>query len=53
MSERAYHLISEKVSHLSTEIVGIRRNIYICTPNYPEMNEERVNWLTRNYAHVE
>jgi amidohydrolase len=41
--ERIYHLISEKVSDLSTEIIEIRRNIYM----YPELSgdERRTSQL--------
>lgn len=43
MLERVYQLISEKVSDLSTEIVEIRRNIYM----YPELSgdERRTSQL--------
>ena len=43
MLENIYHLISEKVSHLSTEIVELRRNIYM----YPELSgdERRTSHL--------
>jgi metal-dependent amidase/aminoacylase/carboxypeptidase family protein len=43
MLERVYQLISEKVSHISTEIVEIRRNIYM----YPELSgdERRTSQL--------